>query len=335
MPSADTGEVDPVVWAATAGDDDAFAHLVQRHRRELHVHCYRMLGSFEEAEERVQETFLRAWRRRETFQGRSSYRAWLYRIATNTCLETLRRRPRQAQVSGDGPRLPPFSDFPWLQPYPDLLLDELETTEEGPDSVAISKESIELAFLAVIQLLPPKQRAVLIMRDVLAFSAAETADLLDDSVPAVNSALQRARATLKRYRPEDGDELSTAPATGDELRLVQQYIDAHEQADPAAVIAMLRDDARLTISPMGMVWDGKDEITPDFMAGMSALGEFRCVATSANRQPAVANYLRAWDDHEYRAFSLVVLGIEDGALVDMTTFATPALFEAFGLPASL
>ncbi|MGH8873109.1 MAG: RNA polymerase subunit sigma-70 [Acidimicrobiia bacterium] len=325
--------IDPMVSAATAGDEDAFAELVQRHRRELHVHCYRMLGSFQEAEDRVQETFLRAWRSRHTFEGRSTYRAWLYRIATNACLESLRRRPRQVPAPEAGGRLPPYPDYPGLQPSPDRLLDELEATE--PDAVAVARDTIGLAFLALIQLLPPKQRAVLIMRDVLAFSAAETAGVLDDTVAAVNSALQRARATLGRYRPHDSDHLSTGPATEDELRLVQQYIEAHERADPAAVVAMLAEDARLTISPMGMVWDGKDDITPDFMANMNSLGEFRCVATGANRQPAVANYLRTWEDDVYRAFSLVVLGIQDGQVVDMTTFVEPALFEAFGLPASL
>ncbi|MGH8913963.1 MAG: RNA polymerase subunit sigma-70 [Acidimicrobiia bacterium] len=318
--------------AATEGDQDAFAALMHRHRRELHVHCYRMLGSFEEAEDRVQETFTKAWRKRKTFEGRSTYRAWLYRIATNTCLESLRRRPRQALPHGEGGRLPPYSDFTQLQPYPDRLLDELESTEEGPDAVSVARETIELAFLAVIQLLPPRQRAVLIMRDVLAFSAAETAHVLHASVAAVNSALQRARATLATYRAGDAAEFSPRPATEQERRLVEQYMDAHERADPAAVVAMLADDARLTISPMGMVWDGKEEITPGFMENMNSLGEFRCVATRANRQPAVANYLRAWGDDRYRAFSLVVLGIDDGAVVEMTTFAEPSLFEAFELP---
>jgi RNA polymerase sigma-70 factor (ECF subfamily) len=292
-----------------------------------------MLGSFEEAEDRVQETFLRAWTKRTTFEGRSTYRAWLYRIATNACLEILRRksnRPRPAADSGGG--RPPYSEMPWLQPYPDVLLDVVATADEAPEPLVVARETIELAFLALIQLLPPKQRAVLILRDLLDFSAAETASLLDATVPAVNSALQRARGTLqKRQGPRD-DAPSSPTATEEERALVQRYMEAHEQPDPAAVIALLRDDARLTISPMGLCWDGRDNIEPDFLEGMAALGEFRCLPIHANRQPAVAHYLRKWGDSEYRAWSIVVLGIEGGALVDMTTFARPELFAAFGLP---
>ena len=226
-----------IIAAATAGDESSFATLVKRHRRELHVHCYRMLGSFEEAEDRVQETFLRAWTKRTTFEGRSTYRAWLYRIATNTCLEILRRKSNRPRAMADaGGRRPPYSEMPWLQPYPDALLDVEATADEAPEPLLVAKETIELAFLAVIQLLPPKQRAVLILRDLLDFSAAETASLLDTTVPAVNSALQRARGTLqKRQGPRD-DTPRRPTATEEERALVQHYMDAHEQADPAAVI---------------------------------------------------------------------------------------------------
>jgi RNA polymerase sigma factor (sigma-70 family) len=191
-----------VVAAARDGDESAFALLVQRHQRELHVHCYRMLGTLEEAEDRVQETFLRAWRHIRTFEGRSTFRVWLYRIATNACLETLRRRPRQvpAPADPDG-KLPPYSEMPWLEPYPDRLLDQAAPSDDQPDNHTVARETIELAFLAVIQLLPPRQRAVLILRDVLRFSAAETASLLDTSVPAANSALQRARRAVDERVP--------------------------------------------------------------------------------------------------------------------------------------
>lgn len=323
-----------VVAVVQAGDEPAFGRLVEPHRRELRVHCYRLLGSFEEAEDLVQETFLRAWRRRETFAGHSTLRAWLYRIATNACLEALRRRPRPAPRAGADGRLPPYSAMPWLQPFPDALLEEPAPAEEEPDAVVVARETIALAFLAAIQLLPPRQRAVLVLRDVLSFSAAETAELLDVTVPAANSALQRARATLATYQRSRDHKGPTATSPG-ERALVQRYMRAHEQADPAAIVAVLRDDARLTISPAGLCWDGREEITQPFLDGMGALGEWRCVATRANRQPAVANYLRRWGEQEYRAFTLVVLGVEEGALVEMATFAQPELFAAFGLPPDL
>jgi RNA polymerase sigma-70 factor (ECF subfamily) len=325
-------EVSSIVAAAVAGDESSFAALVERYRRELHIHCYRMLGSFEEAEDRVQETFLRAWSKRATFEARSSYRAWLYRIATNACLEILRRKShRPRPVADESGRVPPYSDMPWLQPYPDALLNAA-TTDDAPEPLLVAKETIELSFLAVIQLLPPKQRAVLILRDVLDFSAAESASLLDATIPAVNSALQRARATLQKHQGSR-DRASIRPTVTEEERaLVQRYIDAHEQADPEAVIALLREDARMTISPMGLCWEGRDNIEPDFREGMNALGVFRCLPTRANRQPAVAHYLRRWDDSEYRAWTITVFRIEGGALLDLTTFARPELFAAFGLP---
>jgi RNA polymerase sigma-70 factor (ECF subfamily) len=180
-----------------------FDDLVRRYRRELHVHCYRMLGSFDAAEDHVQEVLLRAWRARDGFQDRSSPRTWLYRIATNACLDTLRREARRAPAPSSGPaepglarRAPSVAAMPWLQPYPDALLDELPDIQPGPEAAAVRREATSLAFLATIQLLPPRQRAVLILRDVLGWRAAEVAELLDTSVAAVNSALQRARATL-------------------------------------------------------------------------------------------------------------------------------------------
>jgi RNA polymerase sigma-70 factor (ECF subfamily) len=202
-----------------------FDDLVRRYRRELHVHCYRMLGSFDEAEEHVQEVFLRAWRSRECFQGRSSPRTWLYRVATNACLDTLRRDARRAVPasarSGAGPSV---AALPWVQPYPDSLLDEMAAGQPGPEAVTVDRETISLAFLAAIQLLPPRQRAVLILRDVVSFPAAEVAGLLDMSVPAVTSALQRARTTLRDQWP-DG-RLDWAPAAepdSGQRRLLQRY----------------------------------------------------------------------------------------------------------------
>src|SRR5215218_4508344 len=186
--------------AARTGDEAAFAALVEPHRRELQVHCYRMVGSLEDSEDLVQETFLRAWRRRTTFEGRSSFRAWLYRIATNACLDALQRTPRVVAAGA----IQPLAEVPWLQPFPDHLLEELPTSDAEPEAEVVAKETIELAFIAAIQLLPPRQRAALICRDVLGWSAAESAALLDVTVPALNSALQRARATLKEHMRAGG-----------------------------------------------------------------------------------------------------------------------------------
>jgi RNA polymerase sigma-70 factor (ECF subfamily) len=295
-----------------------------------------MVGSYDQAEDLVQETYLRAWRHRATFQGRSTLRAWLYKIATNACLERLRRRPPLLVTeAGTGGRVPPPSALPWVQPFPDALLDLPAPSEEEPDAVVLARETIALAYLVAIQLLPPQQRAVLVLREVLRFSAKETAELLDVTVAAANSALQRARATLDRYQSSPDSSAPTSPPTRDEQELLSTYMRAHEEGDPGAIIAVLRADARLSISPIGLSWDGRDEITPSFLEGMGALGVWRCLPTRANGQPAVANYLRAWGEEDYRAFTLVVLGIGNGQLTEMATFAEPALFAAFGLPSTL
>jgi RNA polymerase sigma-70 factor (ECF subfamily) len=310
-------------------DEAAFEVLVQRHRRELHVHCYRMLGSFDAAEDLVQEVFLRAWRQRAGFEGRSTLRAWLYRIATNACLDALRRAARRPVAAGR----PSISQMPWLDPYPDRLLEEIAPHAAEPDAAVVAKETIELTFLAAIQLLPPRQRAVLIARDVLGWPATETATLMAASVAAVNSALQRARATLHQHWP--GGRLDWAPAADpseQERALLQQYMDAHEKTDAAAVVALLRKDARLIISPNGGTWEGKTTVAAALESGMGSLGDWRMLPTRANRQPAAAGYLRRWGGTEYRAFVLTVLRVEDGALVEMTAFERPELFPAFGLP---
>jgi RNA polymerase sigma-70 factor (TIGR02960 family) len=301
-------------------DETIFASLVEPHRRELHVHCYRMMGSFEEAEDLVQEALLRAWRSRESFEGGPLFRAWLYRIATNVCLDALRRRSRRpATVSS-------FGEIPWLQPYPDLLLDELPSDEDDPDAVVVAKETIELAFLAVIQALSPLQRAVLILRDVLGWSARETAEILETSVAAVNSALQRARATVQEHptrRPE-------RPATEDERRLLEGFIDTHERGDAEGAIALLREDVRVTMPPHPWLSEGIQAVR-ELMASAKGTGEWRLVPTRANRMPAAASYLRQPGDAELRAFKLDVLRVEGGRIVEITTFDA-TLFRAFGLP---
>jgi RNA polymerase sigma-70 factor (TIGR02960 family) len=322
-------ETAAVLAAVSAGDESAFAGLMVRHRRELHVHCYRMLGSFEDAEDLVQETFLRAWRSRATFGRGSFFRAWLYRIATNACLDSLRQKSRRVASTGS------FAELPWLQPYPDRLLDEVAPSDEQPDAVVVARETIELAYLAVIQLLPARQRAVLILRDVLGWSAAETAEALEMSVAAANSALQRARATLQQQPAEQRLQSSTADTSEQEQALLQGFIETHMSGDTAAALALLREDVRVTMPPHPWCYDGIAAIEPLMRrAGDGAMGEWRLVPTSANRQPAAASYLRAPGDTVFRAFKLDVLRIEDGLIAEITTFDA-GLFEAFGLAPTL
>jgi len=314
--------------STTAGDEAGFGELVQRHRRELHLHCYRMTGSFDEAEDLVQETFLRAWRKRASFEGGPGFRAWLYRIATNACLDALRssrRRPSTVQS---------FAEVPWLQPYPDRLLDELAPSDTQPDAVVVARETIELTYLAVIQLLPPRQRAVLILRDVLDWSAAETAAMLEMSVAAANSALQRARATLRRRLPGRPSEWSGSEPSQEERLLLEAFIDAHERADAAAAAALARDDIRVTMPPHPWCFEGLEAIRPMLEEGLTGPGEWRLVPTWANRQPTAASYLKAPGDTEFRAFKLDVLRVEGGRIAEITTFGA-TLFPAFGLPATL
>lgn len=290
--------------------------------------AYRMLGSVSEAEDAVQEAFLRAWRRRDSFEAGTNARAWLYRIVTNACLDALRRSRRRL------PSLHSFAEVPWLQPYPDRLLDEVAPSDAQPDAVVVDRETIELTFLAVIQLLPPRQRAVLLLRDVLGWSAGETASVLDTSVAAVNSALQRARATLRERLPRRPSEWSGGEPSEQERALLAGFIDAHERADAAAAAALLRDDVRITMPPHPWCYDGLAAIAPLLGPGLSEPGEWRLVPTRANRQPTAASYLKAWGDTEFRAFKLDVLRLQGGRIVEITTFDAH-LFPQFGLPPTL
>jgi RNA polymerase sigma-70 factor (ECF subfamily) len=322
---------DDEVAVARSGDDAAFGALVDRYRHELQVHCYRMLGSLTDAEDHVQETLLRAWRGRTSFAGRSTIRAWLYRIATNACLDTLRTHPERIIPVG-GAASPPPSEIPWLQPYPDILLDRAGPSHDEPDALVVARETIELAYLAAIQLLPANQRAVLILRDVLGWSAVETAALLDTSVASVTSALQRARVTLKDNRPEE--PAAWTPATEpsvEERALLQRYMDAHARADAPALVAMMRADVRFTMPPQPALYLGRVEVGEFLTEALRTVGEFRLVATTANRMPAAANYLRAPGDTQFRALALDVLRFVGGQLAEITTFE-PSLFTYFGLP---
>jgi RNA polymerase sigma-70 factor (ECF subfamily) len=311
-----------------------FAALAERHRRELHVHCYRMLGSFEEAEDLVQETLLRAWRGRGALERDEWFRAWLYKIATNACLDKIKRDGRRV------PSLGSFRDVPWLQPYPDRLLEEAEVAPPGeePHTAVIERETIELTFLAVIQLLPPRQRAVLILRDVLDWSAREVADVLEIGVAAVNSALQRARATLREQLPAGRREDWRSPeVTESERELLAAFIDSHERGDADAAVALIAEDIRITMPPAPYLYEGRDAIAPLLETAFGpeeSMGEWRLVPTRANRMPAAASYLRRPGDSEFRAFKIDVLRVRDGLIAEITTFGA-TLFEEFGLERTL
>jgi RNA polymerase sigma-70 factor, ECF subfamily len=320
-------------------EDDEFSALFERHRRELQVHCYRMLGSLNDSEDMMQETFLRAWRARGSFERRSSFRTWLYRIATNACLDALersRRRMPTLEAAKDAPAR--YAEIPWLQPFPDELLDEIADSEAGPESRLVAKETIELAFLAAIQHLPATQRAVLILRDVLGWSAKETASLLDTSVASANSALQRARETMQARMPaRPSDWRRDTGASEEERRLLQRYMEIHETADVDALAALLSQDATFAMPPQPTWVVGRGEIMRFLVAnqfGSPRLGELRLRPVRANRQPGAANYVRVPGDTHFRAMALDVLRFERGRLVEMTAFS-PELFPAFGLPPTL
>jgi RNA polymerase sigma-70 factor (ECF subfamily) len=316
--------------AVPTGEVD-FSALAERHRRELHVHCYRMLGSFDEAEDLVQETLLRAWRARDSLEREDWLRAWLYRIATNACLDAIKRRGRQV------PSLGSFRDVPWLQPYPDRLLAELAPPDEEPEAALLARETIELTFLAVMQRLPPRQRAVLILRDVLDWPAEQAAETLELSVAAVNSALQRARATLREHLPSERREDWAAPEVAEaERAALAGFIAAHESGDADAALALIADDIRVTMPPLPLLYEGREAIA-DLLAtafGPPGMGEWRLLPTHGNRMPAAASYLRAPGDAEFRAFKLDVLRLRGREIAEITTFGAE-LFPQFGLPGVL
>ena len=314
-------------------DAEAFAAATEPYRRQLQVHCYRMLGSVDEAEDLLQETLLRAWRARDSFEGRSLLRTWLYRIATNACLNVLERAPRRvlpqdvaapitASTDESEARVsPPWArEIPWLQPYPDRLLD--------PEEEVVRRETIELTFLAALQHLPPRQRAILILRDLLDWSAKETAALLETSAASVNSAHQRARATMRAA--QSGRIESTPDA---DRAALQRFMEAWERADSDGLIRLLREDARWAMPPAPLWFDGRAAIRRLYtLYPISFSGQFRMLATAANRQPAAAAYLRSRGDDAFRLVAVHVLRVVGGAIVEVTTFHAD-MCGAFGLPA--
>ena len=323
--TVDTRLEELAVSGLGAMEESGFSALAERHRRELHVHCYRMLASFEDAEDAVQETLLRAWRRRETFEGRSTFRAWLYRIATNACLDLLAKRRPEAATGGE---------VLWLQPYPDHLLDELPAdTADEPEAVTVAQETIELAYLVAVQHLAPRPRAVLILRDVLGWPAKDVAELLGDSVNSVNSALQRARAGMRENLPAERQDWSGGEQDAGTRELVRRYIEAGVAADVDGLAALLRDDVRCSMPPTPGLYVGREAVVDDWVAsGFPELGDLRAVATSVNRQPAVAFYLRR--EGEYRPLTVDVLRVTGGAITEIVTFHADR-FPRLGLPERL
>ncbi|MGD0240019.1 MAG: sigma-70 family RNA polymerase sigma factor [Streptosporangiaceae bacterium] len=322
----------------SAEDSAEFARLTDPFRPELLAHCYRMLGSVHDAEDQVQETLIRAWRSFGQFEGRASLRTWLYRIATNACLraiETRRRRPLPSGVGqpGDNPAGPMAAgrpEIPWLEPFPDALL---PADPADPASIAASRASIRLAFIAALQYLPPRQRAVLILRDVLDWRAAEVAELLGTTATATNSALQRARAQLQQAAPSQ-DELRE-PADPADLALLDRYATAFENADIAALTALLRDDAVFEMPPLPVWFAGRENVELFLRSHvLRQPGGFRMIPVAANGQPALAGYRRG-PDGTYHANAIEVLTITASRVTRVTAFLDPALFPAFALPPTL
>jgi RNA polymerase sigma-70 factor, ECF subfamily len=321
--------------AAQAGDEAAFARLVEPYRGELQAHCYRMLGSVYDAEDALQETMLRAWRALERFEGRSSVRSWLYTIATNTCLNAIARRPKRVLPVDYGPAADPH-DAPgepvvesvWVEPYPDELLG-VEDGYASPDSRYEMRESVELAFIAALQHLPPNQRAVLVLREVLGFSAKEVADQLETSVASVNSALQRARAAVEERVPEQTQQETLRTLGDEQLReIVDRYVDAWERNDVEQFAAMLAEDATFAMPPLASWYRTREGIAQ--WAGswpLSGAWRWKTIFTRANSQPALAFYAWNEDEQAYLPFALNVMTFRGSQIADVTAFVARSIEE--------
>jgi RNA polymerase sigma-70 factor, ECF subfamily len=362
-----TAQERELLETARGGDQEAYGRLVEPYRGELHAHCYRMLGSVHDAEDALQDAHLRAWRGLARFEGRSSLRSWLYTIATNACLNLIARRPKRVLPIDYGPAADPHDgpgeplvESVWVEPYPDERLG-LEDGFAAPEARYEARESVELAFIAAVQHLPATQRAVLILREVLGFSAREVAESLETTVAAVNSALQRARAAVDERLPEQSQQATVRSLGDDGLReVVDGYVEAWDRGDVDAVVKMLTEDATFAMPPLATWFGGRDEIAA-FLAGwpLSGAWRWRHVETRANGQTALAFYSWDADQETYLPFALNVLTLRGKRISDVTAFITRstenpdrevlarmpeqpadpgrllAAFERFGLPERL
>ena len=328
-----------LITRARAGDGEAFRELTEPYRRELQVYCYRMLGSLQDAEDALQDTLLGAWRGLDGFEGRASIRTWLYRIATNRCLNARRSASRRPAKEWDIAEYEPpeptrLSEIVWLEPFPDALLEGVMEAPLGPEARYEQAESISLAFVAALQVLPPRQLAVLVLRDVLGFHANEVADMLDSTIDSVNSLLKRARTGLQRRLPTGADrEAAPAPDSPSERATVAEFVRAYESGDLEALVALLTDDVFLSMPPLPLEYEGRDVVTR-FYASMTGSGRrFDLVPTRANGQPAFGAYLRAPSGIRHGT-GLLVLTLNGDRISSVTRFDTSVL-PWFGLPRSL
>jgi RNA polymerase sigma-70 factor (ECF subfamily) len=332
-----------LVAAARKGDEDAFRHLVEPHRAQLHAHCYRMLGSLHDAEDVLQEALLRAWRGFARFDGRSAVRTWLYRITTNACLDAIARRPKRILPMDYGPpdahageeSSTPSVEAVWLEPYPDDVL-EIEEGYAAPEARYEQREAVELAFVAALQHLPARQRAVLILREVLGFTAREVAEALDSTTASVNSALQRARKVVEERIPGRSQQ-ATVRSLGDEQvrNVVGRFSDALERGDTDAVLSLLADDATFSMPPYPSWCRGRSAIADSWLMPGGPLPRLRSLPTQVNGQPAIAAYRLSRDGTRYVPLALDVLTLRGTSIVDVTAFRTPELFPRFSLPEEL
>jgi RNA polymerase sigma-70 factor (TIGR02960 family) len=324
---------------ARAGDQDAFQELIDPYRAELQLHCYRILGSLQDAEDQLQETLLAAWRGLVRFEERTSLRSWLYRIATNRCLNALRDRRRRPQ------EVPPMAEPPeptrrvepiWLEPYPDVLLEGIADTKPGPEARYETREAVGLAFMAALQHLPPRQRAAVVLRDVLGFHTVEVAEMLESSEASVKGALQRARATIDERIPPGAREHAPLPRSARERELVSRFADAVERGDTPSIVSMLTDDAWLTMPPEPYEYQGGQAIATFLQDRAARRGaHLRLVPTRANGQPAFGCYLPDAQAPIARAYGLMVLTLSDDSISAITWFGERSLVPRFGLPRTL
>ena len=326
---------DQILARARTGDEDAFRELTDPYRRELDLHIYRIVGSRQDAEDLLQETLLAAWRGLERFEGRASVRAWLYRIATNRSLDALRatRRRPEDQRATRMPEPTRWNEPLWLEPYPDVLLEGIPDDAPGPDARYETKEAIALAFIVGLQHLPPRQRAVLVMRDVLGYRAGEVAEMLETSEASVHSLLRRARDAFESRLPAIGRDRAPLPDSKLEREIVGEFAEAIESGDVEAMVAALTDDAWLTMPPLPHAYQGPSAIGAFLRGAEERRGApLRLVATRANGQPAFGCYLSAPDSEVARGFSLFVLTLEGHHISAITWFADSSAFPQFGLP---